>query len=139
MPWTRGFYPRARQGKLRLWVTDGLNNITADSTGIFSVPNHAPVPNILAPRANGYLPSGLQALLQGQATDVEEASLPDTNFQWTLDETTVLGVGSSLKVVLPDGKHTLTLTALDSDGAHGSTTITVFVNVHTLFLPAIRR
>jgi hypothetical protein len=127
------------QGKLRLWVTDGLNNITADSGGVFSVPNHAPVPNILAPRDGGYLPSGLQVLLQGQATDVEEASLPDNNFQWTLDGTTVLGVGPSLKVVLPDGRHTLTLTALDTDGAHGSTTITVFVNLRTVYLPVIHR
>ena len=135
-----GLLPKSSsQGKLRLWVTDGLNNITSDSGGVFSVPNHAPVPNILAPKADGYLPSGLQVLLQGQATDVEEASLPDTNFQWTLDGTTVLGVGPSLKVVLPDGKHTLTLTTLDSDGAHGSMTITVYVNLRTFYLPVIRR
>jgi hypothetical protein len=42
-------------------------------------------------------------------------------------------------VVLTQGKHTLTLTALDSDGASGSTSITIFVQVYRSFMPAIHK
>jgi len=70
---------------------------------------------------------------------VEDASLPSDNFLWTLDGTQTLGIGSSVQVVLPNGVHTLTLTVLDKDGASGSTSIRVFVNLHRLFLSTITR
>jgi hypothetical protein len=132
--------PKSTKGKLRLWVTDGLNNITVDSAGNFTSPNHPPLANILAPVNGGYVPGGSQTLLQGQATDVDETiALPDNNFLWTMDGTTTLGVGSNLEVVLPNGRHTLTLTVLDRDGATGSTSVTVFVNLLRFYLPQIRR
>jgi len=130
---------KSNQGKLRLWVTDGLNNSQADSSGVFNVPNHAPVANILAPVADGFIPSSSQTLLQGQAIDVEDASIQSDNFLWTLDGSQTLGIGSSVQVVLPNGVHTLTLTVLDNDGAAGSMSIRVFVNLHRLFLPTITR
>ena len=130
---------KSSQGKLRLWVTDGLNNSQADSNGVFNVPNHPPVANILAPAADGFIPSSSQTLLQGQATDVEDASIPSDNFLWTLDGNQTLGIGSSVQVVLPNGVHTLTLTVLDKDGASGSMSLRVFVNLHRLFLSTIQR
>ncbi len=70
--------PKSMQGKLRLWVTDGLNNITADSAGSITVPNHPPFAEILAPATNGYIPTSSRTLLQGQAMNVDEATdLPD--------------------------------------------------------------
>jgi hypothetical protein len=126
--------PKSAQGKLRLWVTDGLNNVQADSSGMFNVPDHAPLASILSPADGSFIPSSSQMLLQGQATDVEESSLPDNNFLWTMDGSVTLGVGRQLQVVLPDGVHTLTLTVLDSDGMTGSASITVYVNQYQMFL-----
>lgn len=130
--------PKSTQGRLRLWVTDGLNNITTDSTGAITVPDHAPLPDIIAPAADGFIPTGSQTLLVGQATDVDELSdLPDNNFLWTMDGSTTLGIGRSVQVVLPDGQHTLTLTVLDRDGETGQASVTVFVNQHRLALPLL--
>jgi hypothetical protein len=130
---------KSTQGKLRLWVTDGLNNSQADSNGVFNVPNHPPLANILAPASDGFIPGSSPTLLQGQATDVEDASLPGDNFLWMLDGTQTLGIGASVQVVLPNGEHTLTLTVLDKDGASGNMSIKVFVDVHRLFFSAIQR
>lgn len=126
------------QGMLRLWVSDGLNNVAADTAGAFTVPGHAPLVDILAPAAERFIPGGSQTLLQGQATDVDGAApLSDKNFLWTLDGATPLGVGRNQQVVLPNGKHTLTLTVLGSSGIPGSTTLTVYVNLYRTLLPQI--
>ena len=132
--------PKSTNGKLRLWVSDGLNNITADSTGVISVGNHPPLAEIIAPSANGFIPAGSQTLLTGDASDVDETTaLPDSNFLWKLDGTTVLGIGRSVQVVLPNGAHTLSLTVLDRDGGVGTASTVVFVNTYRVMLPAIRR
>jgi len=132
--------PKSIQGKLRLWVTDGLNNVTVDTAGNLMIPNHPPLANILAPVNGHYIPGGSQTLLQGQATDVDETTaLPDSNFLWTIDGTTTLGVGSNLQVVLPNGRHTITLTVLDRNGATGSASVTVFVNLQRFYLPLLRK
>jgi hypothetical protein len=134
-----GLLPKSTQGKLRLWVTDGLNNVQVDTSGVFSVPDHAPLANILSPRDDGFIPKNSPMLLQGQASDVEEPDLPDNNFLWVLDGTTTLGIGRSVQVVLPTGKHTISLTVLDSDGLSGTANVTVFVDQFRVFLSLIAK
>jgi hypothetical protein len=131
--------PMTAQGKLRLVISDGLNNVTVDSPNTFSVANHPPAANILAPIAGSFIPAGSQTLLQGQANDVDEANLPDNHFLWKLDGSTTLGVGRNVQVLLPNGQHTLTLTVLDSHGATGTANAPVFVNIYRVRLPMIRR
>ncbi len=131
--------PESNQGKLQLWVTDGLNNIQVDTSGVFSVADHPPLVNILAPIDNGFIPGNSQMLLHGQASDVEEPNLPDNNFLWVLDGNTTLGIGRSPQVVLPIGKHTLSLTVLDKDGLSGTANVTVFVDQFRVFLSMIAR
>ncbi len=127
------------QGRLHLIVSDGLNNVTVESANVFSVGNHPPLVNILAPFNLGYLPGASPVGLQGEASDVDEPSVPDNHFLWTMDGSTTLGVGRNLPVTLPDGQHTLTLTVLDNGGATGSASVTVFVNLRRVLLPVIRR
>jgi hypothetical protein len=131
--------PKTTQGKLRLLVSDGLNNVTIDSPNTFSVDNHPPVADIIAPLEFGFITGGSQVYLQGQASDMDEASVPDNHFQWMVDGSTILGVGRNQQVVLPNGQHTITLTVLDSDGATGSASVTVFVNQYRIMIPAIRK
>jgi hypothetical protein len=131
--------PMTSQGRLRLIISDGLNNVTVDSPNVFSVGNHPPLVNILAPFNMGYLPGGTPVALQGEASDVDEPSVPDSHFQWTMDGSTTLGVGRILPVTLPNGQHNLTLTVLDSGGATASTSVTVFVNQRRVLLPLVRK
>ncbi|HVN55601.1 MAG TPA: hypothetical protein VMT46_14805 [Anaerolineaceae bacterium] len=131
--------PMTTQGKLRLLVSDGLNNVTIDSPNTFSVGNHPPIVDILAPLANGFFPGGSPVPLQGQASDVDESSIPGSHFLWTLDGSETLGVGSNLHAVLPNGKHTLTLTVLDSNGGVGSASVTIRVNLYEVMLPLVRK
>ncbi len=127
------------QGKLRLWITDGLNNTTVDSNGNFTVPNHPPKVDILSPVADGFIPGHYTMLLQGQASDNEDLALADNNFIWTLDGSTIIGNGRSVQVVLPNGKHTLTLSVIDSSSAVGSASITVYVNQYRIYMAEIHK
>jgi hypothetical protein len=127
------------QGRLRLVILDGLNLVNVDSTGTFSVGNHPPFVDILAPLTEHFITGGSQVFLQGQASDVDEAVIPDGHFQWTLDGDTVIGLGRNQQVVLPNGKHTLTLTVLDSNGGIGSASVTVYVNLYRLMLPMVSK
>ncbi len=131
--------PKTSQGKLRLLVSDGLNNVAVISPNTFSVGNHAPLADIIAPLNDGFIPAGSQVYLQGQASDVDEASIPDSHFLWTLDGGDTLGVGANQQVVLPNGQHVVTLTVLDGDGATGTASVTVYVNVYRALLPVIWR
>ena len=130
--------PMTSQGKLRLLISDGLYNVTVDSPNTFNVGNHPPVVNILAPLESSSIPAGSQSFLQGQASDVDEANLPDNHFLWKLDGTATLGVGRDQQVVLPNGPHTLSLTVLDSQGATGAASALVFVTPSRTWLPLIR-
>ncbi len=131
--------PKTALGRLRLLVSDGLNNLSVDSPNTFSVGNHPPVVDIIAPLNFAFISAGSQVYLQGQATDVDEAVVPDSHFQWTLDGIATLGIGRNQQIVLPNGRHILTLTVLDSDGATGSASLTVFVNQYRVMLPTINR
>jgi hypothetical protein len=132
--------PMTSQGRLRLLISDGLNNVTVDSPDTFSVGNHPPAPDILAPTDLGYIPGGTNILLMGDASDVDEmAALPDNHFVWQMDGGTTLGIGRRVMVLLPDGQHTLSLIAFDSQGAAETKTVTVFVNLYRVLLPFVRK
>jgi hypothetical protein len=127
-------------GRLRLLISDGLNNVIVDSPETFSVGNHPPAADILAPTDQGFIPAGANIILKGDASDVDEkTALPDNRFLWQMDGDTTLGIGRTVQVVLPNGQHTLTLSVLDSQGAIGTETITVFVNQYRIMLPILRK
>ncbi|MEO8132463.1 MAG: hypothetical protein ABI831_00575 [Betaproteobacteria bacterium] len=118
--------PMTSQGRLRLIILDGLNAVTIASPNTFSVGNHPPFVNILAP-LHPLVPPGSRVLLQGQASDVDEPSLGDSGFVWTLDGATTVGVGRNQQAVLPNGWHLLSLTVRDSDGGTGTASMPIYV------------
>src|SRR5690606_17651381 len=63
--------------------------------------------------------------LLGMALDAEDGSLADERLNWSIDGSTLLtGTGSQLGLPnLVPGSYTATLSAADSDGQTGSTTI----------------
>jgi hypothetical protein len=132
--------PKSTSGKLRLWVSDGLNSITVESSGTLTVGNHPPTPHIAAPLNGIFIPSGTTMMFQGWADDVDTSTLTPDGFLWTLDGmTTVIGIGNSVQATLPNGVHTVLLTTVDADGAYASTSITVYVQVYQAFLPAVQK
>ena len=78
--------------------------------------------------------------LQGSAWDEEDGSLADEALTWTDSVSGTLGTGSTLYAqVLTPGWHTLTLTAVDSDGMTGADRVRVCVDCTAAFLPLILR
>ena len=65
--------------------------------------------------------------LEGAGTDVQDGDIPDGSLAWASDVDGSLGTGGSLVVELSVGDHTLTLTALDSDGNTGDASVDVVV------------
>jgi hypothetical protein len=127
-------------GRLRLVISDGLNNVTVESPYIYSVGNHPPDVYIQSPSDESFIPGSTQVILKGDASDIDEdTALPDSKFLWTLDGDITLGIGRSIQAVLPNGRHTLLLSALDSQGAIGTASITVLSNQYQVFLPLIVR
>jgi hypothetical protein len=86
--------------------------------------NLAPTPTILAPADGATVLEGTAVTLEGSGDDPEDGALPSDALLWTSDLDGALGSGASLVVpTLSLGSHTLTLTALDRQGATGTTAI----------------
>jgi hypothetical protein len=72
--------------------------------------------------------AGSTAVLQGAATDLEDGFLGDDNLSWASDQDGVLGTGrTAILPSLSEGPHTLTLTAIDSDGNTSTAAVDVVV------------
>ncbi|HSM07855.1 MAG TPA: hypothetical protein VLA33_02425 [Gemmatimonadota bacterium] len=93
----------------------------------------APRAEILAPenQAGGAphtVTLGSNVTFSGSALDVEDGPLGNAALSWSSNVDGVLGTGASLPVNdLTAGMHTVTLTATDSDGFEGKTTVLVIV------------
>jgi hypothetical protein len=103
-------------GMLRVLVSDGMLS-GQDTSGIFSVPLHAPVVSISMPEPDQVFFPTQQVTLQGSAYDLEDGTPDDSVFEWSSSIDGVLGTGASLSTAeLTTGSHTITLTVTDSDG-----------------------
>lgn len=95
---------------------------------------HAPTVTVIFSSAAGLTMSG-NPNIQWTASD------PDGNaLSWSSDKDGALGTGRLLEKVLSSGRHTITLTAADSNGASNATTIQLTVARQlVLHLPTILR
>ncbi len=130
------------QAKVRVLASDGVNTAADESDGVFSVPRKPPLAGILVPTAGTFFPVGSPIYLKGYGTDIEDGPIEaDAQLRWHSDISGDLGSGSSLEVSdLPPGHHTITLTAIDSDGLTGSASVTITVGEWPpvqIFMPAI--
>ncbi|MFZ1755045.1 MAG: hypothetical protein WAU10_14950, partial [Caldilineaceae bacterium] len=110
----------------------------AETPEAVEVPNKAPMPTILEPSANFVAP-GVVVVLQGTATDLEDGSVPEDKLTWSSSLQGEVGKGYEVAInTLTPGKHTLTLTAVDSQGISGSTSVDIFIG-YGQYLPAVQR
>jgi PKD repeat protein len=124
---------------VRLTVSDGTVSSFATITVRVGNP---PVPTILAPTNGALFLAGQQVTFNGSAVDPEDGVLTASAFTWTIDflheghvHPGVPQVGSKSGIfVIPTAGHDFheftryrfTLTATDSDGLQGLTSVTIF-------------
>jgi len=124
--------------RFRVVATDGVNTGMAETPEAISIPNKAPMPVLLEPTGGIFAP-GMVVVLRGSATDLEDGSIPEGDLTWSSDVQGELGKGYEVAInTLTPGSHTLTLTAVDSQGVDGSASVNVTIG-HGLFLPAVQR
>ena len=99
-------------------------NITISSAAT----NEAPSPVIASPVNNSTVSSGATVWFVGTATDPEDNVVTGTNLVWESDLDGRLGTGAALmNGDLSEGVHTITLTATDSGGETGATSVKITV------------
>jgi len=124
--------------RFRVVATDGVNTGMAETPQAITVPNKAPMPVILEPSAKLFAPGDV-VVLRGSATDLEDGSISEDKLTWRSDVQGELGKGYEVAVTnLTPGPHTLTLTAVDSQGKSGGASVNVFVG-YDIYLPDTQR
>lgn len=124
--------------RFRVVATDGVNTAIGETPLAIEVPNKAPMAIILEPSAVLAEP-GTIVVLRGSATDLEDGSLAGDKLTWTSNVQGELGKGYEVAInTLSTGKHTLTLTAIDSQGISGSASVEIIIG-YGLHLPAVAR
>ncbi|HID19485.1 MAG TPA: hypothetical protein EYP28_00880 [Methanophagales archaeon] len=118
--------PGGDAAMVRVIVTDGFNTAQDDSDGTFKVAGKPPAAFIIRPEANTPFSSGEVISFEGEATDLEDYSIPDASFIWSSDST-VFGTGRRVNARLPDWVYKVTLTVVDSRGNTGQDTVMIWV------------
>ncbi|MDQ1346867.1 MAG: hypothetical protein QG573_236, partial [Acidobacteriota bacterium] len=127
---------KTTQGLVRVQASDGFDNATDESDAPFTVTNNAPIVTIDAPRVNPVF-SGAQFLrFSATAFDREEGLLGPTAFAWTSSLSGPFGTGNVLERLASDfapGRHWITVTATDADGASATAAIRLWIDQPGLF------
>ena len=111
--------PGSTQARIRVLVTDGFHTAQDDSDAAFTLADKPPRPFIRRPQAGDLLLDGEVLQFEGDAEDLETATLPDSALRWSLG-TQIIGVGRKVEAQLPEGRYQVTLTATDSKGNEGT-------------------
>ncbi len=131
--------PGSDQALFRVRANDGFYTGSDTSDAFFSVVRHAPMPLIQRPLEGDFFVFDQMILLEGTAYDLEDGQLTDQALSWQSNLNGELGNGRHLNVeasALAEGEHTVTLTAVDSDGQTGATQVKMKVFRERPDLPA---
>ena len=87
-----------------------------------------PLVTIEEPANDTFVRNGESVTFKGSAEDPEDGSLTGDALTWTSDVEGTLGTGVEVTVAeLSAGSHTITLSAVDSDGVTGTASINLLV------------
>ncbi|MCB2153972.1 hypothetical protein KQI84_03745 [bacterium] len=115
--------PGGASCRFKLLFSDGMNTVVHD-LGPITIDNHPPLILLDGVEEGETIPYGDMITLCALALDADEGSLPADSLVWSLTGPEARApVGSMVQYddLLP-GEYTLTISAMDSEGASGSTT-----------------
>lgn len=128
-----------QKARLMVVVTDGINTASDDSDGSFRIALKKPVARIASPADRATFQRPEAVLLLGRGFDPEDGELRGEALVWSSDRDGLLGTGNH--IVTPElsrGRHVITLTVTDSDGASSTASVTIYVR-YWLLLPLIQK
>lgn len=118
--------PGTERARIRVLATDGVNTASDASDGDFTVARKPPVVEITGARDGAEVGAGISLRLVGHASDAEDGPLSAGRLTWTSNRDGVLGTGDRLNLTtLSSGEHVITLSATDSDGMEGTSSLQV--------------
>jgi cytochrome c peroxidase len=112
------------QAKFRVTADDSFNSGSDESDSVFTVEGKDPEVSITSPNNGDLFISGQTINFVGQAYDKEDGKITGT---WSSDRDGDFTTLSKLAEDLAEGRHTITLTATDSQNQTGSSTISINV------------
>lgn len=111
--------PGGKNAKIRVTASDGINFTTTESN-TFILPYKAMEVTIEEP----IIEAGI-VFLQGRAYDFNEGGIYEDNLTWTSDKDGEIGKGSVLSLTLSEGKHIVTLSAVNERNEHAEDSMEV--------------
>ncbi len=108
-------------------VTDS-DSMGSTATVNITVNPAPPIPSISTPKYGTIFGQAEYIIFNGTATDYEDGELPGSSLNWTSNKNGFLGIGTVLNLTnLTVGTHLITLTANDSSGLKGTSSLNIIV------------
>jgi len=118
--------PGGEKSIIRVYVNDGVHTSFDDSTVFVS--KKEPIASIRFPEKTTTTLDSHPILFKAVGFDLEDGYLNGDSLVWSSDKDGEIGKGESITIDnLSEGKHTITLTATDSDDNTSSDSITIDV------------
>jgi PKD repeat protein len=124
---------------LTLVATDSAGGVAVDAVDVVVVAaNTPPVATLLQPASGGAYVAGTPIAFVGEGDDAEDGPLPDGNLFWqsSIDGPFATGATPTFAGLSP-GTHTITLIAVDRQGASGTDDITLTLSTPPNPLPPV--
>ena len=124
--WSNSLSPGRHRLTFSAWDSGGL---PASATHTVEIENEAPTDVLIhSPVAAGTYYAGVNISFRGSARDEEDGNLTGRRLRWTYGPTAEeIGFGSPLSETLPEGSHSVRLTASDSARATMTASVTITV------------
>ncbi len=126
--WNTAKAPGTTNGLIRVLASDGVNTSQDDSDAVFTVAAKSPEVGILSPNDQATFVAERLVILDGEAYDAEDGSMPDSALTWSSDKDGELGTGRKVSSdSLSVGAHVISLVAVDSAGNRGTANIALTI------------